>query len=128
MHPSTFAEPLDAARKYGTDDVCRLAGLSYRTVDYWVRRGVISPEIAANGSGTSRRFTAEQVQEFRLAAALRRLGVLLDEIGVLVAAARSAVGACLIWTGTDVEWANSAQVVERVAELGGAAVVLTPAR
>jgi DNA-binding transcriptional MerR regulator len=38
--------------------VCRLAGISYRKLDYWDRTGIVSPSIAsARGSGSQRLYS-----------------------------------------------------------------------
>lgn len=39
-------------------------GISYRVIDYWIRSEAIEPTVPANGSGSSRYFSAEDV--FRL--------------------------------------------------------------
>lgn len=51
-------------------------GLSYRQLDHWVRKGYITPEVAAGGSGTRRRWSQTQVDHLR--AAMSSLG-LVDE-------------------------------------------------
>ena len=48
-------------------------GLSHRMLDYWVRSGVITPSIEANGSGSRRRFSQEQVDGIRTFVTLRNL-------------------------------------------------------
>jgi hypothetical protein len=58
-----------------TQEVCRRSRATYRQVDYWIRAGVIAPAIAsANGSGTRRAFTEDQVRVVRLVADLAALG------------------------------------------------------
>ena len=42
-------------------EVCRLAGCSYRQLDYWCRNGWISPVIEAEGSGSQRLWGAEVI-------------------------------------------------------------------
>ena len=44
-------------------EVCRLAGITYRQLDYWCRTRRVVPAIEARGSGSARRFTKRQVQE-----------------------------------------------------------------
>lgn len=39
-------------------------GISYRVIDYWIRMDAIAPTVPANGSGSSRLFSDEDV--FRL--------------------------------------------------------------
>lgn len=94
---------------YSTDDVCRILGVSYRMVDYWIRRGVIhptsqtrrgAPEIETHGSGSARRFSGRDVTEIRVAVGLRHLGIGLDEISDVLATVRTAdPGDLVIWNG-----------------------------
>ena len=49
-------------------------GLSYRQLDQWCRAGVIAPAVGALGSGSRRRFHAEQVRIVRLLSELSALG------------------------------------------------------
>ena len=51
---------------YSTQQVVDMIdGLTYRMIDNWVRRGYITPEVPAAGSGSRRRFTDEQVDTIR---------------------------------------------------------------
>ncbi len=43
--------------------VCRAAHLTYRRLDYWVRVGMVTPEISAAGSGSARLFKPSVVEE-----------------------------------------------------------------
>lgn len=66
---------------FSSSQVCALTGASYRQLDYWVRTGIIRPELAtAHGSGTQRRFAPEQVRLVRLILRLRELGLGHDAI------------------------------------------------
>lgn len=49
-----------------TIEVCRRTGATYRQVDYWVRAGLVVPEVGATGSGSARRWTVEQVTRVNL--------------------------------------------------------------
>ena len=62
------------ARLYSSDEARKLAGISYRQLDYWVREGVVKPEQASIGRGTARRWSAIQVVELRVIAGMRRAG------------------------------------------------------
>lgn len=64
-------------------DVCRIAGITYRQLDYWIRVGAITPAQQADGSGTQRRFTTGQARAIRLAATLRTLGAPIATIGAV---------------------------------------------
>lgn len=46
-------------------DVVRTAGISYRMLDHWTTRGRLVPAIHATGSGTSRLYWPEVVDEIR---------------------------------------------------------------
>lgn len=42
-------------------DACRVAGISYRQLDYWVRNGILQPTVDADGPGTQRRWSDRDV-------------------------------------------------------------------
>jgi DNA-binding transcriptional MerR regulator len=70
---------------YSSAQVCKLAGVTYRQLDYWVRQGLIEPTVAARGSGSKRRWTwddIERARRLRLAARLAS-GTILDALDVL---------------------------------------------
>jgi len=54
---STLASPLLTGR-----EVCALAGITYRQLDYWCRMDVLTPEVDAHGSGSRRAFTRPQAR------------------------------------------------------------------
>lgn len=50
-----------------TVNVCDLADVTYRQIDYWIRMGLVAPSIRdAQGSGNTRRFTLDDVATVRL--------------------------------------------------------------
>lgn len=54
-------------------DTCRDAGITYRQLDYWTRRGFIRPVGKSNpGSGAQRRYTAAEVEIARVLGVLSR--------------------------------------------------------
>lgn len=55
-------------------EAAEAVGLSYRQVDYLARHQVVTPSIAANGCGTRRRYTPDDLARLRLAAVLLGLG------------------------------------------------------
>lgn len=64
----TAANAKQAAAATGlltTNDVVRLTGVSYRLVDFYCRRKLIRPVVAAVGSGSARLFSPEVVSELR---------------------------------------------------------------
>lgn len=54
-----------------SSDVCRLAGITYRQLDLWTRKGLIEPEIPSPGSGYFRRWHPRVV--YQVADLLRRI-------------------------------------------------------
>lgn len=48
---------------YGTIEVCRMTGATYRQLDYWCRTGKIPGLERGHGSGSRRRWTPEQITE-----------------------------------------------------------------
>lgn len=61
--------------------VCRLAGCSYRQLDYWCRTGLIEEDLqVARGSGSQRLFSNEMVILIWIIVQLQRMGVSLNWI------------------------------------------------
>src|SRR3974377_1689563 len=59
--------------------VCSLVGISYRQLDYWARTGLLRPSLAeAQGSGTRRRSSYEDVLELKVIKQLLDAGVSLQ--------------------------------------------------
>lgn len=46
---------------FSTDQVCALASVTYRKMDYWTRMGLVVPAVEAAGSGTCRRFDIDEL-------------------------------------------------------------------
>lgn len=116
----------ETQRWYSTPEVCRLTGVSYRQVDYWSRIGVIVPSVAARGSGSHRRWSADQLHEIIIVMRLRALGVPLDVAGVTVGRLRDCDGCVAIITADSVEVVDPADELRVLAEHGGAGVVVVP--
>jgi len=71
----------------------RIAGITYRQLDYWCRQGIIEPTVGAVGSGSRREFSRDEVRLAWAMAQLRSLGAPFDVL--------AAVGRSLRWRG---EW------------------------
>lgn len=56
--------------RVGSIALVRAAGVTFRQLDYWARLGVLNPEVGADGPGTQRLWSIQQV---RIAALLGRL-------------------------------------------------------
>ena len=110
---------------YSSNEVVELTGVTYKMLDYWDRRDVISPVTPAAGSGSRRRYSAEQVEEVALAMALRRLGMPLDTVDEVLREARAYSGTeSMVITDTDIRAARKDEIAMVVAAAGGVAVVV----
>lgn len=56
-------------------EACRLAGVTYRQMDYWTREGLVAPAREAQGSGSARRWSVDDVFALRLVKTLLGHGV-----------------------------------------------------
>lgn len=62
-------------------EVCDLTGVTYRQLNHWVITGLVTPSLAAaEGSGTQRMFSDEDVAEIALIKHLVDLGVEISRI------------------------------------------------
>src|SRR6476659_3190918 len=88
-----------AEEGYRGPQVCKIAGITYRQLDYWARTDLLRPSITeARGSGTQRRYSYTDLVELKV---IKRL---LDA-GVSLQSARRAIE-CLRRGGTEVATAN----------------------
>ena len=71
------AELLLPSKKLGSvpDDLLHAAGISYRQLDYWTRRGFLCPEQTEPGSGRSRRWSLAELDVAERMAALVSAGL-----------------------------------------------------
>lgn len=66
---------------FSTAEVARVTGLTPRQLDWWDRRGFLSPSAApAAGYGSKRRYSFTDVVKLRLAARLRAAGFGLPQV------------------------------------------------
>jgi DNA-binding transcriptional MerR regulator len=66
---------------YRVPEVCRLAGISYRQLDYWARTGLVKPSVRdAGGSGTQRLYSFQDLVLLRTIKSLLDTGVSLQSI------------------------------------------------
>lgn len=69
----------------GSGEVARLAGISFRRLDFWIREGLITPAKGTTGTGDSRRYSFADLLRVRVIARLRREKVSLQMIRRAVA-------------------------------------------
>lgn len=76
------AGPVGETEGFSGTQAARIAGISYRQLDHWARKGVVEPSIApASGSGSRRRYSYRDLLKLRLAAELRdKARLRLEEI------------------------------------------------
>jgi predicted RNase H-like HicB family nuclease len=65
---------------YTSEQACRLAGSSYRQLDYWVRQLAIKPAQPAHGSGSARRWSPLDVMQLRVMGELRKARLPLRQV------------------------------------------------
>lgn len=103
---------------YRAPQVCALAGVTYRQIDYWCRTGLLRPPVAARGSGSQRLF---DVREAQVAWTLGRLSSLgpgfLVELGCLRDLDE--------WRGWLLVEPSGCAVVDAVADLPGDRTIVT---
>jgi len=68
---------------FASAEVCRQTGLTYRQLDYWCKKGVITPSVArAFGSGTARCWSKADIKRIKtLLKRIRRARKLLTAAG-----------------------------------------------
>ena len=72
-------------RTFAAHETARLAGITYRQLDYWCRVHLVWPSVRdANGSGSRRRFSADDVRLIALLGVLRGRAVGTADLAALV--------------------------------------------
>ncbi|QAY62683.1 MerR family transcriptional regulator [Xylanimonas allomyrinae] len=75
----------DAATGYRGPTACRVAGITYRQLDYWARTGLVEPSIRpATGSGTHRLYSFRDILVLKVVKRLLDTGVSLQQIRTAV--------------------------------------------
>ncbi len=92
---------------YRGPTVCKIVGVTYRQLDYWARTGLVEPSIQkAEGSGTQRLYSFDDVVKVRLVKRLLDTGVSLQKVRLAVeelqARGRSAADTTLVSDGVSV--------------------------
>lgn len=73
---------MSSARTYNTSDVCWLAGLTKRQLDYWLQKRLIVPSVAlSDGTGHSHRWSVKDARAARAMRRLRDSGVAVERLG-----------------------------------------------
>jgi len=78
---SSRSSPEAADSGYRGPIVTKLVGISYRQLDYWARTGLVTPSVrAADGSGSHRLYSFEDLVELRVIKRLLDAGISLQKI------------------------------------------------
>jgi DNA-binding transcriptional MerR regulator len=71
-----MSHELEDETTYRAPEVCRLAGITYRQLDYWARVGTLKPSIRdTTGSGKKRLYSSADIKKARAIGRLRHLGI-----------------------------------------------------
>ncbi len=115
---STTSEELSATtnRGFRGPQVCKIVGITYRQLDYWARTGLATPSVqAAQGSGSQRLYSFEDLVELKLIKNLLDTGVSLQKVRQAIDNLRELdqdiTGVTLVGDGTSVYACKSADEV-----------------
>ena len=65
--------------------VCKIVGITYRQLDYWARTGLVNPSVRqAEGSGTQRLYSFDDIVQLRVVKRLVDTGVSLQRVRVAI--------------------------------------------
>ncbi len=71
----------DGPTGYRGPAVCKIVGITYRQLDYWTTTGLVTPSIRnADGSGSQRLYSFDDIVQLRIIANLLDTGVSLQRI------------------------------------------------
>lgn len=107
----------------------KIVGISYRQLDHWARKGLVQPSLAqAEGSGSRRRYSYNDLLEFKIAKKMRDQGIDLRSIARAFDYLRNQLGgevasANIVISGSDVLWADDDRVLSLLRQ--GQAAMLT---
>ena len=75
----------DEAEGFRGPTVCKIVGISYRQLDYWARTGLVEPSYRrAEGSGTQRLYSFDDVVRIKVVKRLLDTGVSLQKVRLAV--------------------------------------------
>ena len=80
-----FERPIsDPAFAYSATTACKVAGITYRQLDYWARTGVVIPSKIAYGQGSRRYYAFNDILRLRIVARLIDTGIDFPHIQTVV--------------------------------------------
>lgn len=118
-------------RGFRTSEVARLTGLTRRQLDHWDRTGFVRPSLAqAEGRGSARFYSFQDVVQLKVAKELRKAGVSLQALRKVVEYLQKAGGldvplaeARLVVSGSDVLLLNSQEELVSILSAPGQGVL-----
>lgn len=70
---------------YRGPTVCKIVGITYRQMDYWARTGLVTPSVQqAEGSGTQRLYSFDDIVQLRVVKRLLDTGVSLQRVRLAI--------------------------------------------
>ncbi len=113
--------------------VCKIVGITYRQLDYWARTGLVNPSVRkADGSGTQRLYSFDDIVQLRVVKRLVDTGVSLQRVRLAIDElrdrGRSPSDVTLVSDGSSVFMVDdNAQVIDLLARGQGVfAIALGP--
>ncbi len=105
-----------AEQGYRVPEVCRIVGITYRQLDYWARTGLVKPSIKdAEGSGTQREYSFQDLAQLRIIKKLLDTGVGLQQVrkamGTLRDLKEPSLGTTLVSDGSRIYSVESPEAV-----------------
>lgn len=101
--------------------VCKIVGITYRQLDYWARTGLVNPSVRqAEGSGTQRLYSFDDIVQLRVVKRLVDTGVSLQRVRLAIdelrGRGRSPSDVTLVSDGTSVFMVDdNAEVIDLLA-------------
>ena len=122
-----------ATEGYRGPAVCKIVGITYRQLDYWARTGLVNPSVRqAEGSGTQRLYSFDDIVQLRVVKRLVDTGVSLQRVRLAIDElrdrGRSPSDVTLVSDGSSVFMVDdNAQVIDLLARGQGVfAIALGP--
>ena len=77
-------------RSFSANHAAKIANLTYRQLDYWARTGFVQPSLAAaNGKGSQRSYSYDDLLELKTVKHMLDLGMDLKRVRAIMNSARS---------------------------------------
>ena len=96
---------------FSTHRAAKIAGITYRQIDYWARTGLLNPSLVpATGSGSRRAYSYSDVLELKVIKRLIHAGIELKKVRVIFEYVRTELGEDISAATLVIDGPNSAIV------------------